>query len=273
MHRPFPISLAIATVVLPLCLFSCVRRVTGVPSAMQETVIDKKEFETAVRQQAPGQSPERTASAPAESGTAAAPSASTTSSPDETISPGDVVSISIFEKLPASQEKRTEMRRIEESGVLFIMPIGAVQVGGLSLARARSTIEDRLREFVVSPYVEIELYKKHVEPQVYVFGEVQKSGTIPLQTGRTLLDAISAAGGCKDEAYRRTITVVREDGPQVRIFTINLYDILKNGKIQENISLRDRDIVFVPKRIIRNVRDVLQDLATVLPWYYLFRGL
>jgi polysaccharide export outer membrane protein len=266
MRRPLPISLAIATVALPLCFFSCVQRVTGVPSPMQETVIDKKEFDAAVRKQQP-----RTTSAPAESGSVAAPSATTASSPDETISPGDVVSISIFEKLPSSQEKRTEMRRIEESGALFIMPIGAVQVGGLSLAQARSTIEDRLREFVVSPYVEIELYKKHVEPQVYVFGEVLKSGTVPLQSGRTLLDAISAAGGCKDDAYRRTITIVREDGPQVRLYTINLYDILKNGKIQENIALKDRDIVFVPKRVIRNVHDVLQDLATVLPWYYLFK--
>jgi len=246
-----------------LSLTSCMKRMTTEPAVLQETVIDKKEFVAAI--------PGGAAHAPT---SGQLPSSSITSRKDDgAIRAGDVLSIDIYEKLPASQEKRTEIKRIEDNGSLFILPVGSVPVEGLTISQIQKTIEERLRNFVVSPYCEVQVYRKSHDAVIYIFGEVGKSGSVPLQAGQTLLDALSAAGGCKDDAYRRTISVVRMNGNSVRLYTVNLIEILQSGRIEGNLVLQDQDIVFVPRRFIRNFREVLADLSSVMPWYLFLKTL
>jgi polysaccharide export outer membrane protein len=183
------------------------------------------------------------------------------------IYPGDILTITTFEKLPVSQEPLMEKKRVDEDGKIFVLSIGEIQVDGLSLSQAEKLIEERMSEYVVSPHCEIEITKRGREPLVYVFGETQRTGVLPIKRGDRLMDVIANAGGCKNDAYYRSVKIVRVDNDQVKMFSINLYDIIRNGKIENNFLVQDQDIVFVPRRLINNLRELSSIIGTLMPWY------
>jgi protein involved in polysaccharide export with SLBB domain len=185
--------------------------------------------------------------------------------------PGDEISIGIYDKLPVSQDKRIEMKRIAEDGSIFILPVKDIFVGGMTVTEAEKTIEKKLSQFIVSPFCEITITKRGFEPRIYVFGEVGKSGFIPLKEGDRVLDAISSANGCGSNAYRRSIKIIRTNEQSVSMISINLYDILNSGRIDQNILLQDQDIIFVPRRFYTNFNEVMTVLGQILPWYYFVR--
>ena len=190
----------------------------------------------------------------------------------EIIMPGDRIQLTIYEKLPVSQEARVEMKRVDETGSIFLLPIGTIKLEGLTLVKAEKLIEKKFSELVVSPHCEIQILEKLYEPRVYVFGEVNKSGSIPYKSGDRLLDAISSAGGCDAKAYRRSIKVIRANKEKVSIYSIDLYDIMKSGNIYKNMKLQDQDIVFIPRRFITGFKEVFSALNVVLPWWVIFRA-
>ena len=190
----------------------------------------------------------------------------------EVIMPGDQISITIYEKLPVSQEARSELKRVDESGSVFLLPVGTFKLGGLNLVQAEKLIEEKFSELVVSPHCEINIVKKLYEPRIYVFGEVGKSGAVVYKPGDRLLDAISSAGGCEANAYKRSIKVIRADKETINIYSIDLYDIMNSGNIYKNMQLQDNDIIFIPRRFITTWKEIFQALNPVIPWYVLGRG-
>jgi protein involved in polysaccharide export with SLBB domain len=186
--------------------------------------------------------------------------------------PGDEISIGIYDKLPVSQDKRIEMKRIGDDGSVFILPAKEIVIGGLTVTEAEKAIEKKLSEFIVSPFCEIAITKRAFEPRVYLFGEVSKNGVEPLKEGDRLLDALSNAGGCASSAYRRSIKVIRINEQNVSMISINLYDILNEGKIDKNILMQDQDIVFVPRRFYTNFQEVMTIVSQMVPWYYFLKN-
>jgi polysaccharide export outer membrane protein len=186
--------------------------------------------------------------------------------------PGDELSIGIYDKLPVSQDKRIEMKRIGDDGSVFILPAKEIVIGGLTVTEAEKAIEKKLSEFIVSPFCEITITKRAFEPRMYIFGEVGKTGVEPLKEGDRLIDALSDAGGCAANAYRRSIKIIRVNEQNVSMISINLFDILNDGKLDKNILMQDQDIVFVPRRFLTNFQEVMQIVSELVPWYYFMKN-
>jgi protein involved in polysaccharide export with SLBB domain len=189
----------------------------------------------------------------------------------EIIYPGDELEVVIYEKLPVSDEKRFERKRVNESGKIVILPVGEVEVAGLSVISAQKAIEDQLLPFIVSPFCEIFISKRRYEPQIYMFGEVSKNGALTFTKGDRFIDALSKAGGCKDDAYRRSIKLIRSEKEKVTLFSIDLQALLQDGRLEYNMELQDQDIIFVPRRFYTTFREVMYGLSLVMPWYYFMR--
>jgi Periplasmic protein involved in polysaccharide export len=186
--------------------------------------------------------------------------------------PGDEISIGIYDKLPVSQDARLERKRIGDDGSIFILPARDIIVGGLTIAEAQKEIENKLSPYIVSPFCEITLTKRAFSPKAYVYGEVGKSGVVDLKEGDRLLDALSSAGGCASSAYRRSLKIIRVHDQDVAMISINLYDILNEGKMDRNVLIQDQDVVFVPRRLYTNVMEVFSLLTQVVPWYYFVKN-
>ncbi|MBN2038037.1 MAG: polysaccharide export protein [Chitinispirillaceae bacterium] len=189
----------------------------------------------------------------------------------EIIYPGDELEVVIYEKLPVSDEKRFERKRVNEAGKIVILPVGEVEVAGLSVISAQKAIEDKLLPYIVSPFCEIFISKRRYEPQIYLFGEVLKSGALTFTKGDRFIDALSKAGGCKDDAYRRSIKLIRSGKEKVTIYSIDLQALMRDGRLEYNLELQDQDIIFVPRRLYTTFREVMYGLSLVMPWYYVMR--
>ena len=189
----------------------------------------------------------------------------------EVIYPGDELEVVIYEKLPVSEEKRFEKKRISEDGKIVIPPVGEIEIAGFSVITAQKLIEEKLAPYIVSPFCEIFISKRRYEPQVYLFGEIAKNGTVPYTKGDRLIDAISMGGGCKEDAYRRSIKLIRATGDSVSVYSINLINLMRDGRLDLNIPLQDQDIIFVPRRFLTNYKEVISALSLVMPSYYILR--
>ena len=82
----------------------------------------------------------------------------------------------------------------------------------------------------------------------YIRGEIARPGPFFLESGMTVLKAISVASGLTPFANRRSVSLLRsgKDGVQERI-KINVKDI-EDGKTPD-IPLKPEDTIIVPRRV------------------------
>jgi polysaccharide export outer membrane protein len=81
---------------------------------------------------------------------------------------------------------------------------------------------------------------------VFITGQVEKPGPYPLNGTVTVLQLIATAGGLRDFADGKNISVIRvRDGKQ-SVFEFNYQDLLKKRYLSQNIELTPGDTVVVP---------------------------
>ena len=78
--------------------------------------------------------------------------------------------------------------------------------------------------------------------RVFALGAVRESNAFTLNARGSIINLIIAAGGFKENASLRTISINRVDNSQIKI---DLYDLLINGRSLKDINLVSGDNVFV----------------------------
>jgi len=108
------------------------------------------------------------------------------------------------------------------------------------------------------------LYVPKSNITVYVGGEVQHPGLLPLNGELTVTAAVFQAGGLKDSAKGNTVVLVRNSGTGTPLVnTLRLNDVLR-GK--PDTVLQPFDVVFVPKsRIAKIDRFIDQYIRQIIP--------
>jgi polysaccharide export outer membrane protein len=85
---------------------------------------------------------------------------------------------------------------------------------------------------------------------VKIVGQVQHPAALPYREGMRVLDAVLAVGGLTQFASGNRARIVRVlgNGQQV-IIHIKLADLVNNGDVRENVSLKPGDVLVVPQSI------------------------
>ena len=86
--------------------------------------------------------------------------------------------------------------------------------------------------------------------RLQVTGAVNKPLTIPFRKGLTVLDAILSAGGLTEFANPDKVLVVRKEGEGFKKLVIDFKDIVKKGKVSENIELMPGDMIIVKEGLL-----------------------
>ena len=79
--------------------------------------------------------------------------------------------------------------------------------------------------------------------QINVMGEVVQPGTYSLSSFATVFHALYRAGGVSDIGSLRNVQLVRNGK---NIATIDVYQFIMKGNIQDDIRLQEGDVVIVP---------------------------
>jgi polysaccharide biosynthesis/export protein len=107
-----------------------------------------------------------------------------------------------------------------------------------------------LAEFMSNPTVSVQV-KEVNSYYVYVLGEVQKPGKVPLKSYATVLQGISLAGGFSTFASRNKIHVLRvvpngQGQPRQIQIPVPYEDIIAGRNSEGNFFLKAGDVIVVP---------------------------
>ena len=156
---------------------------------------------------------------------------------------GDDIRIRVFQNPDLTYEGR-----VPESGTISYPLIGAVQVGGLSVAAAEKKVADALRTggFVLQPQVNIVLVQARGS-QVSVLGQVAKPGRFPLETSTTkVTDVLAMAGGSTLTGDDIAVLTGTRDGKPFRK-VIDIPAIFLDGGNEDNMLMAGGDTLFIPR--------------------------
>ncbi|MDX8389247.1 MAG: FG-GAP-like repeat-containing protein, partial [Mariprofundaceae bacterium] len=104
----------------------------------------------------------------------------------------------------------------------------------------------------------------HSKQQVYVIGEVGKPGIVGFADDINVLEAISQSGGFSDDAYLADMRIIRADRDAPQILAVAFDRFMEKGDLSQNLGLRNRDVLIVPRRPIANWNQWLNDMTPVL---------
>jgi polysaccharide biosynthesis/export protein len=190
--------------------------------------------------------------------------------------PGDHLDI-VVRRVPEATRSVT----VRADGRITLPLVNDVAVRGLTTEEIDAKLTSMLSKRLVNPEVTVIAAQVH-EPTIYVGGEVNMAGAVPLRNAATAVQAISLAGGLKRSAAARSIVIIRlgEDG------TIETLPVVTTGRSQHGpyealaqTPLFEDDIVFVPEngrsQVTRFIDDFinrpLQGVNAILGTYVNFK--
>jgi polysaccharide biosynthesis/export protein len=169
------------------------------------------------------------------------PAGSTTRDPvvgDYRLGPGDKLRVEVYKDPQLSQSVQ-----IRPDGKITMPLVGDVPAVGFTSIELRDRIAALLKDYVNNPVVTV-IVVEAIASNVYVMGEVNKPGPVPLAGPMTVLQALAMSGGFKDFANTSDIRVLRRSATGVETIRFNYRDAVKGHGAP--VFLRSGDTIIVP---------------------------
>jgi len=152
---------------------------------------------------------------------------------------GDKVSI-YLRGIPAPEEV---IEVIDDLGSVSLPLVGLIDIVGLTTAEAEKKVRDAYVES--GYYTEITVIVVAEEEEYFVRGEVKQEGRYALSGDRTLLQAITTAGGYTDYAKTTKVKVIRHGQKPL---SFNLKKIERRQA--RDPLIEPGDVIIVPRRLV-----------------------
>lgn len=167
------------------------------------------------------------------------------------IGAGDVLEISVW-----NHPELTKEVSVRPDGWISLPLAGEVPAGGMSPGGLSETIKEKLLQYLKDPNVSV-IVSKYKSKKILVLGEVKKPGMYQYEGGLTAFEAIGLAAGYNSHAQLKSILIVRNPYSKPVFYVANLYKVIHNADMRDNLSLLPGDIVYVPQNFIGNFGDFM----------------
>jgi polysaccharide biosynthesis/export protein len=171
---------------------------------------------------------------------------------DYQIGIGDVLNIVVYARpdlsTSLSASGGSKGSRVDGNGNIHLPLIGAVKAAGMTVSAIRDTVETSLRKYVQEPSVVVEVAEYHSKP-IYLMGQFRTPGVYYMDRPMTFLQGISLGNGFDPTANLRGVRLLRDQ----KIAPVDVYSLILDGRIEQNIWLRPGDTVFIPDNRTQNV--------------------
>jgi polysaccharide export outer membrane protein len=174
---------------------------------------------------------------------------------DYQVGVGDVLSVMVYARPDLSSvgaatgaTGATKGSRVDGSGNLHLPLIGTVSAAGLTVSSIRDKVEAALRKYVQEPSVVVEVAEYHSKP-IYLMGQFRTPGVYYMDRPMTFLQGITLGSGFDEKANLRGVRLLRDQ----KIAPVDIYSLILDGRIDQNIWLKAGDTVFIPDNRNQNV--------------------
>lgn len=152
---------------------------------------------------------------------------------------------------------------IEKSGEVFLPFVGRIPVAFRDLDSLRAELRQRYTALMQNPVVTL-----IPEYRIGIFGGVARPGLYRVDPTTTVLDAVSMAGGFRNDAKPADMRIVRSG----RTFRVNGKEVLA-GDVTQDVALRSGDRIVVPRSVfgLRYLPMFLQSAILALTLYNIIR--
>ena len=156
--------------------------------------------------------------------------------PGYMIGPGDEIRIEVW-----GQTSISKSFLVDREGAIFIDKAGRIICTGLTYRELRNKISSRLKKLYSQISVDVSLGKLR-SVQVFVTGQVKAPGGYWLTALSPVYSAPYFAGGATENGSLRSIELHRNN----TVSTVDFYELLLKGKLDNNIYLQEGDVVRIP---------------------------
>ena len=161
------------------------------------------------------------------------------------LGPEDVIEVVVWKNPDLSRQAV-----IRPDGKISLPIIGDVPASGLTADQLASDIAERLKAYKENPSVSVNVVEVN-SYYVFMVGEVNGPGKLPLKSYTTLLQAISLAGGFTQFASRNDIRIVRNIiSPEGKVkelrIPIRYDDLISDEGGVYNITVKSGDTIIIP---------------------------
>lgn len=157
---------------------------------------------------------------------------------------GDRINITVFQLPQYSGEFEVSVE-----GTINLPVVGKVEIEGLNLEEASVRIKESYSQILNNPSISASITQRR-NLNIAVSGEIQHPGSYVLDASNaelpTLTEALTEAGGIRMSANISSIEIVRQDQAVPYRIIVNLLELIQEGNIASDITLRDGDRIIVP---------------------------
>ncbi len=159
------------------------------------------------------------------------------------IGPGDGLLINIDGKsdLSSSGQLGKAGSRVDALGRVSLPLVGRVNVSGKNLSQIEDQLARVFARYLNDPWVVVEISRYRSYP-LYLLGQFKNAGTFYLDRPHSLLAGLALGGGMQDTANLESARLIREN----RTLPVDLFRLLHEGDLSQNITLLPGDTIFVP---------------------------
>ena len=156
-----------------------------------------------------------------------------------TLDVGDILNIQLVGQMDFDEDLP-----VNGDGTISLPDIGKITVAGLSINDASNMIRSKVNSTFIGTNSFVSLAKIR-DVNILVTGGSLNPGIYTLTGNSNILHALTAAGGINEYGSYREINLIRNDEV---IETLDVYDLLIDGKYNLKKRLRSGDVVFVSPR-------------------------
>jgi polysaccharide biosynthesis/export protein len=160
---------------------------------------------------------------------------------DFVIGPEDVLNVMVWHEVDLSINRIT----VRPDGKIGLPLLNDVQASDLTPKQLQEHITEGLKAFVANPQVSVIVQEIHSQ-MVFITGAVGKAGVYPLGRPMTVMELLIRAGGPADFAKTEDIQILRKEAGKLRRYRFSYKQFAEGKNYQQDIPLRNGDMVIVP---------------------------
>lgn len=175
-----------------------------------------------------------------------------------TLGAGDRIQMDIF-NVPEYSGPNGQ-HQVQADGSLNLPLIGSVSVYGMTLEQASNAVKDKYGKYLKRPWITLKLLAPR-PLQIAIAGEINRPGAYTISSAAgpggtaeqmgtqmpTISRALRMAGGITQSADVRQIKIRRpQRNAAEQIISVDLWELLQNGDLRADMTLRDGDTIFIP---------------------------